>query len=128
MTDSEIIKGLEENKDEIISIIGSGIVYFEDALSLITRQKEEIERLETLNERLGDDIDLKLKYIYELEEKLKIAKSEARREFAERLKEKAYIESNETRTGIILWHSCVTVNQINNLLEEMESESDADSV
>jgi uncharacterized protein with von Willebrand factor type A (vWA) domain len=51
---------------------------------LVDTQKAENERLESLLERLGDDIDLKLKYIYELEEKLETAKAEAYKEFAER--------------------------------------------
>lgn len=38
-----------------------------DALDLINRQKVEIERLTAENEQLGNDVDGKLKYIYELE-------------------------------------------------------------
>ena len=67
---------------------------------LIKRQKAEIERLtdkifvlenalekaENLNDALGNDVDIKLNHIYDLEEKLSQAKSEAYREFAERLK------------------------------------------
>lgn len=60
------------------------------SLALINRQKAEIERLTDLSNQLGNDIDIKLNYIYDLEEKIETAKSEAIKEFADRLKEKKY--------------------------------------
>ena len=74
-----------------------------NALDLINRQKAEIdilirkkdslrdeiaelqaenERLEDLSDQLGDDVDIKLNYIYDLKEKLTKAKAEAIKEFA----------------------------------------------
>ena len=61
-----------------------------DLLVDCTRQLEEakveIEGLTDLSDQLGNDIDIKLNYIYDLEEKIETAKSEAIKEFAERLK------------------------------------------
>lgn len=46
------------------------------ALDLINRQEAEIERLKAENEQLGNDVDRKLKYIYELEAKIENHKDE----------------------------------------------------
>jgi hypothetical protein len=48
--------------------------------------EEELEKAEALNDALCNDVDIKLNHIYALGEKLSKAKSEAYREFAERLK------------------------------------------
>lgn len=80
---------------------------------ILNRQKAEIERLESLTERLGNDVDVKLKYIYELEEQLKTAKSEAIKEFAQRLK----VESICPYTDIDL--RVVSVGDIDTLVKEM---------
>ncbi|MBO5715545.1 MAG: hypothetical protein J6S23_04025 [Clostridia bacterium] len=75
------------------------------SLTLINRQKAEIERLESLTEQLGNDVDVKLKYIYELEEQLKTAKVEAIKEFAERLKSRliiyTYINFNDVIDSLV---------------------------
>ena len=68
------------------------------ALELINRQKSEIERLL---------------------QKLQQAKSEAYKEFTEKLKLHSYIMSDESQTGIINRYSVVTVNQIDNILKEL---------
>ena len=65
----------------------------DEAMSLINRQQAEIERLNSLyvslgTDSLGNDADVKLKYIYDLETKLEAIKSEAIKEFAERLESK----------------------------------------
>ena len=95
-TDDEIIKMLEEipevgdcSRDCIFydgKVHHCASVVAHHALALINRQKAEIEKLESLSERLGDDVTLKLKYIYELEKRLAIAKAEAIKEFAENVK------------------------------------------
>ena len=104
MVDSEIIKALEERM-YCGKWIGKGFLdkkdflLFKDAISLITRQKAEIE---------------KVKSIYNsFEAELKAAKSETRREFAERLKEIA-------SQGFWESDSYVGMEQIDNLLKEME--------
>ena len=80
------------------------------------------------NEQLKAEIErLQKKYIHnamDLKPLIKeTIKSEARREFAERLKQHSYIVSDESVNGIILYQHCVGVNQIDSLLAEMESES-----
>ncbi|MBQ2388732.1 MAG: hypothetical protein II305_01635 [Clostridia bacterium] len=84
-----------------------------DALDLINRQNAEIERLESLSQRLGNDVDLKLKYIYELEEKLKTAKAEAYKECIEKVKS----EINKHSYGVL--HKTVINFKLDNLLKEM---------
>lgn len=48
--------------------------------------REEIERLQDIDKRLGEDVDLKLDYIYTLEAQLKTVKSETIKEVAARLR------------------------------------------
>ena len=91
MTDEQIIKAFEEiskNQNNKLSLIERAVC--DNVLSLANRQKAEIERLTDLSNQLGNDIDIKLNYIYDLEEKIETAKSEAIKEFADRLKEKKY--------------------------------------
>ena len=57
------------------------------AIDLINRQKAEIERLESLCEKIGIGNDAKLERICVLQEELETAKAEAIKEFAERMKE-----------------------------------------
>jgi phage host-nuclease inhibitor protein Gam len=54
----------------------------------------------------------------------KLARAEAIKEFAERLKLHTYIVSDESQTGIINRYSVVTVNQIDNLVKEMVGEQE----
>lgn len=81
-----------------------------DALDLINRQKAEIERLTDLSDQLGNDIDIKLNYIYDLEEKIETAKSEAIKEFAEQLIRTADGDDE---------YGTVFVFNINDLVKEM---------
>lgn len=131
MTDNEIIKDLKEhyiNKGDRVLI--------KNTIDLINRQKAEIERLQQKNSELESDLILKT-YDYEhllmkckelqaisssrkdrlmqTVVKLQTAKSEARKEFAERLKEEV--------AHIPAWGR-VAEKKIDNLLKEMESESD----
>ena len=85
-----------------------------DALSLITRQKAEIERLKRECDKAWEEhSEAELKYdllFDEAEALIRRAKSEARREFAEKIhKHCTSVELNE---------------YIDTLIEEMESESE----
>ena len=80
------------------------------ALDLINRQKAEIERLR------GSTI---VSNIMESQRIKREAKTEAYKEFAEKLKLHSYIMSDESQTGIINRYSVVTVNQIDNILKEL---------
>ena len=92
---------------------------------MLKRQKAEIKMLEKCCDDLESEIE-RMDYDMDLlKHEIRVIKSEARREFAERLKGKSYIVSDESRMGIMSWHSCVTANQIDNLLKEMESDSNA---
>jgi hypothetical protein len=89
------------------------------ALDLIKRQKAEIERLQ---KQLKEGIDLS-------DDVFKIVKAEARKEFTERLKEIAqpygHVEfyPNGKTLGVIRTEQyLLKENDIDNLLEEMESE------
>lgn len=97
----------------------------ENIINLIDRQKAEIERLQK-------ECEITRAYIHNngLEwglvshlEFCKNQRSEARKEFAERLKLHSYIVSDESKTGIITRYSVVTANQIDNLVKEMEKKS-----
>ena len=109
MTDNEIIKILTDYgtqcKPEVISA----------AISLINRQKEEIEKLK------GSTI---VSNIMESKRIKKEAKAEAYKEFAERLKEKlvdCYIVSDGEYCGF----DCVDIHRtITNLLKEMAGETE----
>ena len=78
--------------------------------ALINRQQAEIERLK------GSVI---VNNIMESQKIKREAKSEAVKEFAEKLKLHSYIMSDESQTGIINRYSVVTVNQIDNILKEL---------
>ena len=99
-----------------------------NALDLISRYKAENERLEDENytlknkieirdnliEQLGSDIDVKYNTIYTMREKLKNSKSEAIKEFAERLKKHNFVD-NLSLDG----KETVYVDDIDNLVKEM---------
>ena len=59
----------------------------ENAVVLTREEYERLLKEETLCERLGNDIDVKLKYIYELEDKVAQERKETAEKFAERAKE-----------------------------------------
>ena len=78
--------------------------------------REELQNLEVLNESLGKDVDVKLKYIYELENRINIAKAEAIKEFAERLKERKRLHYDYYAN---VGFRFVTIDDIDNLVKEM---------
>lgn len=78
-------------------------------------QKAEIERLQK-------EVNLVSIQFQDLQEETNEIKSEAYKEFADRLKLHSYIMSDESQTGIINRYSVVTVNQIDNILKEMVGE------
>lgn len=129
MTDNEIIKALEccnhnhvwqrECFDcEYATFEGQcGNELIKDALALINRQKAEIERLHSMNQA-------KLDMLHDIRAELEIAKSEAIREFAEKLKCKLAdhkFECNDKtfeEVGNWLIHK-VAGDVINELVKEM---------
>ena len=123
MTDNEIINDYREEieKPKYLTV---GI--FWNVLDLINRQKAEIERLqkecnegfkkwEILGERTKE------RYAELYEEAKEVVKSEARKEFAERLKAKEAIHF--CKCGEPFVYTDLFNGEIDNLLEEMESES-----
>lgn len=79
----------------------------------IKRQRAEIERLQNAYKQCAWERDTFL-------EELKTAKSEARKEFAERLKEKAeFLKDDDDYIG---YAECVRTCHIDNLLKEMDGE------
>lgn len=110
MTDEQIIKAFEEilkNQNNKLSLIERAVC--DDVLSLANRQKAEIERLEKRNTLL-----LKKK-CKDINTARKIIKSEAIKEFVERLK------SVQTQ-GFWEENAYVSVNDIDNLVKEMTEE------
>lgn len=98
MTDNEIIKALKCCKSAVASceecpmyvegVVCHGYELNEKALDLITRQQVEIERLNIENMLTMSERNAFRASFYEVSKQLKIAKSKAVKEFAERLKEK----------------------------------------
>lgn len=109
-TDEEIIKGLECCKDCCCKQCDEE-PDFQEAINLINRQKTEIERLnkkvEELSEVLSDTIRIRYTEV----------KSEAYKEFAERLK--SYLLLN--KKGEM---SVIAFENIDNLLKEMAGEEE----
>ena len=81
-----------------------------DALFLINRQKAEIERLQSMN-------NAKLDMIHDLRTDLETTKSEAIKEFAERLKGKMFIADDN-------FNPVVLEADIDNLVKEMVGDGD----
>lgn len=109
MTDNEIIKALEccinDDCDNCPDTFGNcEHNAMRNALDLINRQKAEIERLTKANERFAEEFDSYYAYV----------KSEAIKEFAERLKKGAY--PFPCAIGV---ENAVTIRAINDLVEEM---------
>ena len=97
-------------------------------LDMIHDLRAEIERLDVLSEQLGKDVDVKLKYIYELEainESMKedkpFIKAEAYKEFAERLKDMSeatwWFDENEPTKAHVEHY--VLQSDIDKLVKEM---------
>ena len=146
MTDAEIIKALEKFNDRIYNtmfffrLTGDERNAIHGVLGIINRQKAEIERLKKAYEVEATDNMLVNSENDELKAKLAMAedylnplpfknaydeaidkvKSEARKEFAERLKEYGYVPQLS-----LTCEAVVDVEDIDNLLAEMESESNA---
>ena len=117
MTDNEIIKALECCGCDNYQCDNCPYAYktctvYKDSLDLINRQKAEIERLrkkiEELSEVLSDSIRIRYKE----------AKSEAIKEFAERLKR----YSCRLKDG----HDMVDVICIDNFVKEMAGDNNAE--
>ena len=79
--------------------------------------KNKIEIRDNLIEQLGSDIDVKYNTIYTMREKLKNSKSEAIKEFAERLKRYSFVD-NLSLDG----KETVYVDDIDRLVKEMTEE------
>ena len=113
MTDNEIKKALEKWCDNNckkvcphLKICDKCVVtYIKSALNLINRQKAEIERLTKANERFAEEFDSYYASV----------KSQAIKEFAKRLKEKAYLVGAVSITQELV----VDVRDIDTLVEEM---------
>jgi hypothetical protein len=120
MTDNEIKEAWDFTK--IIAInIGSATLAKEEILAiddLINRQREEIERLGSLVEELADGNEAWVSDNCDLRKKLKTAKSEAIKEFAERL---VAIYENDKRYDRPNAHTLVMTlfYHIDNLAKEM---------
>ena len=129
MTDSEIVKALECCSKFVINPMCSDCPFNgqecieglpRNALSLITRQQTEIERLHCEVKEKTDWISLLKKQVVDwkddyckLKETLNSVKSEARREFANRLQ----LIGMEDGAYVLL-----KLEQIQKLLKEMEGE------
>ena len=85
--------------------------------------ENDLEKAENLSNALGNDVDIKLNYIYDLEEKLKKAKSEVIKEFAERLKDEMRLEDDCRYDCMNCLYECKGyVPLIDNLVKEMTEE------
>ena len=83
-----------------------------DALDLVNRQKADIKRMKKIISYLKESIDCSRKEYNRLLSKLQQAKSEAIKEFAERLKKYLCLDLRE---GI----SVVTIDNIDKIVKEM---------
>lgn len=142
MTDNEIIKALECCKDsescadcyecpyaECANTNGCLGELIADTINLINRQQTEIDILIRKKETLRDEIAEQQAEIERLKKGWKAdviltadAKAEARKEFAERLKAKAFTTSQNIVGKC--WYE-IDSELIDNLLEEMEREDNA---
>ena len=143
MTDNEIIKAfkdfLNEQVDGYTDHVETGgerYEFIEKELELLKETDNLINRLQAENERLKSDVSvsrdaymsMKDRYEYEKEKvekakqkcidigkALKNAKTEAYKEFAERLKEKLHLN------GVVMGSNCAIVEDtdIDNLVKEM---------
>ena len=131
MTDNEIIKALECCGDSYSTCAecpikddnGCNEQLANYALDIINRQQAEIERLESANDKKFNQWNMlaektKQHYADLYNEAKDILKSEAVKEFAERLKEKSF----KTIRNYGLTKDVVEVCDIDNLVKEMVSE------
>ncbi len=121
MTDNEIIKALEEWSERGMTFCNVGMTEFaRNILGLINRQKAEIERLKTHKEHS------KL-LIQRLKKKILVFQSEARKEFAEKVKEidgNLFLKADYDGADEFMWFDNESYETyIDNLLNEMEKET-----
>ena len=123
MTDNEIIKALEQDKDRVVVLGGLNgipvIVYHQDVIDLINRQKAEIERLNN---------NLNAMYAT-LSNSAKATRHEAIKEFAERLKAEM-LKSKYIVTTSSYSRACNAVvdfwvEETDNIAKEMVGEDNA---
>ena len=124
MTDNEIIKSMqcvignemlcsECTYEKVLPFPSCRMMCAKNALDLINRQKAEIERLNIESETLATQ----LKGVYEQIHKLNMAKSEAIKEFAERLKRTSIgLEIGDDKKFKM---TVVSIVAIDNLVKEM---------
>ena len=148
MTDNEIIKALEEiSHNENLKQYSGIPKTAEYALNLINRQEAEIERLNFVRTRDAQRYEQKIsdqahtncvlydlhhnaiKEVKELEEKLKTAKAEAYKEFAERVHCHCLSNINNPWNATVYpasWKDAYEQfdNEVDNLLTEMEGDND----
>lgn len=118
MTDNEIIKALEKWCDNNCKKVCPHlkmcdkcvVTYIKSALNLINQQQTEIERLTKANERFAKEFDSYYAHV----------KSEAIKEFAEKLKEKAYLDGAVS----IAQELVVDVRDVDELVEKMTERKD----
>lgn len=118
MTDNDIIKALECCGCDNYQCDNCPYAYktctvYKDSLDLINSQKAEIERLRSMNRA-------KLATIHDLQIELKTAKSEAIKEFAERLKKRIY------KGGVHPTVEDEFICDIDNLIKEMVGDNNAE--
>ena len=132
MTDKEIIKCLRHcragdcEECKALGVCNATFSFHKNALDLINRQKEEIERLENENKILSKNADTafqdglnEAQDLYAEQIKAEI-KSEAIKEFAERLKEKIRSEDDCEYHCFDCCYECRDyVQAVDNLVEEM---------
>lgn len=116
MTDNEIIKALENAKLVVDDGDAETLAFFDSLIDFINRQKAEIERLKC---EMGKLLPKDCSYAMQMEVSNKLEsqiKSEAIKEFAERLKGKCYEDFQETYEMLSPY---VTDDDIDNLVKEM---------
>lgn len=125
MTKDEIKKGLEFCKADwcvmcpYCNCIGCEGFLKQDALTLITKQEQEIARLKSELKQLKTNAGILARGVrdlnhenYELTEKIKQAKIEAVKEFAEKVKTKSYVND--------YCREVVEIDKIDELFKEYE--------
>ena len=119
-TEEDIIKALEccinEDCNNCPYTFGNcGHNAMRNTLDLINRQKAEIERLTDSNNRLKEAVGQLLNN----DNGVELIKSEAIKEFAEKLKEEAVTRLYYGKCFKLGYHECVEVEVIDNLIKEM---------
>ena len=133
LTDNEIIKALEDEihlaeyvDSDYCSNVKLEII--KSALDLITRQQAEIEEFmkETAVTTLLDDAVVYTPTLEDYNKFKKMFKSEAYKEFVERLKEKSGKVEMVCSGAIVRTDYTITKDDLDNILEEMAGENNSD--